>query len=284
MKKLFGFATIALLTLGLAACGGSGDTTNSSKAAESGDLTVLKVGASPTPHGEILEHVKPLLKEEGIDLQVVPFDDYILPNKALADGEIDANYFQHIPYLNKQIKDNGYDFTNAGAIHIEPMGLYSKRIDDIKDLKDGATVLTSNSESDWGRIITILQDAGLVKVKDGVELETATFDDIAENPKNLTFKHDIDPNILATAYANDEADLIAINANFAYGAGLNPTKDSVLLEKDNSPYANVIAVRTEDKDKDSIKKLIEVLHEKDVQDWILNKWDGSVKPVAANAE
>ncbi len=275
-KKIFGLAAALLLTVGLAACGNNSDSKDSANKA---DDTTLKVGASPTPHAEILEHVKPLLKDEGIDLEIVKFDDYVLPNQSLEEGDIDANYFQHIPYLNKEIKEKGYDFVNAGAVHIEPMGLYSKKVKDVSELKDGATIITSNSESDWGRIITILQDADLVKVKDGVDLETATFEDIAENPKNLKFDHSIDPALLATTYSNDEGDLVAINANFAYGAGLNPVKDAVLLEKDTSPYANILAVRTEDKDDPRIEKLNKVLHEKDVQDWILEKWDGSVKPV-----
>ncbi|MBM7710650.1 MetQ/NlpA family ABC transporter substrate-binding protein [Enterococcus xiangfangensis] len=275
-KKILGFAAVALLTVGLAACGNSGsDSADSSKKEDK----TLVVGASPTPHAEILEHVKPLLEKEGVKLEIKKFDDYVLPNKALADGDIDVNYFQHKPFFNKAVKENDYKFSDVGSVHIEPMGFYSKKIKDIKDLKDGATIITSNSESDWGRIITILQDADLVTVKDGVDLETATFDDIAENPKNLKFEHSIDPALLATTYENDEGDLVAINANFAYGAGLNPVKDSLLLEKDKSPYANILAVRTEDKDNASVKKLEKVLHEKDVQDWILEKWDGSVKPV-----
>lgn len=282
-KKIFGFAAALLLTVGLAACGNSGETKDSASSSKKDDTT-LKIGASPTPHAEILEHVKPLLKDEGIKLDIVKFDDYVLPNQSLEEGDIDANYFQHIPYLNKEIKDKGYDFVNAGAVHIEPMGLYSKKIKDISELKDGATVITSNSESDWGRIITILKDAGLVKVKDGVDLETATFDDISENPKNLKFNHTIDPSLLASTYQNDEGDLVAINANFAYGAGLNPLKDAVLLEKDNSPYVNIIATRKGDENSDKIKKLIEVLHREDVQKWIEDKWGGSVKPVDADAK
>lgn len=276
-KKILGFAAAALLTIGLAACGNSGsDSTDSSSKEES---KTLVVGASPTPHAEILEHVKPLLEKEGVKLEIKKFDDYVLPNKALADGDIDVNYFQHKPFFNKAVKENDYKFSDVGAVHIEPMGLYSKKIKDIKELKNGATIITSNSESDWGRIITILQDADLVKVKEGVDLETATFEDIAENPKELKFEHSIDPALLATTYGNDEGDLVAINANFAYGAGLNPVKDAILLEKDTSPYANILAVRTEDKNDARVKKLVKVLHEKDVQDWILEKWDGSVKPV-----
>ncbi|MGL5686407.1 MAG: MetQ/NlpA family ABC transporter substrate-binding protein, partial [Vagococcus fluvialis] len=257
-KKLLGLGLVTVLVIGLAACGGNKEASDKGKAKED-DKTIV-VGASPTPHAEILEEAKPLLKEKGYDLEVKVFQDYVLPNKALEQKEIDANYFQHIPYLEKEILDKGYDFANAGSIHIEKMAFYSKNVKSADDVKDGATVLVSNSQSDWGRVITILQDAGLVKVKDGVELTKATFDDIEENPKNLKFKYDIDPAILTTAYQNDEADLIAINANFAENIGLNPEKDGVFVEKDNSPYANVIATRTEDKDSEKIKALIEVLH------------------------
>ncbi|MFV0560600.1 MAG: MetQ/NlpA family ABC transporter substrate-binding protein [Enterococcus sp.] len=281
-KKIFGFVTVAVAVFGLAACGSSGSDSASTDSSETSN--VLKVGASPTPHAEILEHVKPLLEEEGVDLEIVKFDDYVLPNQSLEEGDIDANYFQHIPYLNKEIDEKGYDFVNAGAVHIEPMGLYSKTVKDIDDLKDGATIITSNSESDWGRIITILQDAGLVTVKEGTDLETATFDDIEENPKNLKFNHSIDPALLTSAYNNEEGDLVAINANFAYGADLNPSKDAVLLEDDNSPYVNVIATTSDKKDDKNIAKLIEVLHREDVQKWIDDKWGGSVKPVAADAK
>ncbi|MDB1695326.1 MetQ/NlpA family ABC transporter substrate-binding protein [Enterococcus casseliflavus] len=284
MKKIFGIATTLLLTAALAACGTGSNSGSSDSSATEGESTKLVIGASVTPHAEILEQAKPLLAEEGIDLEIKTFDDYVLPNKALENGDIDANYFQHIPYLNKQIADNGYDFVNAGAIHIEPMGLYSKRISDISELEDGATVLTSTSESDWGRILTILQDADLITLKDGVDTETATFDDIAENPKNLEFKHDVDPSLLATAYQNDEADLIAINANFAFGIDLNPADDSVLLEADNSPYVNVIAVRSGDEDSDKIKKLIEVLHSDEIKDFVEEQWQGSVKIVDADAK
>ena len=284
MKKIFGIATTLLLTAALAACGTGSNSGSSDSSAAEGESTKLVIGASVTPHAEILEQAKPLLAEEGIDLEIKTFDDYVLPNKALENGDIDANYFQHIPYLNKQIADNGYDFVNAGAIHIEPMGLYSKRISDISELEDGATVLTSTSESDWGRILTILQDADLITLKDGVDTETATFDDIAENPKNLEFKHEVDPSLLATAYQNDEADLIAINANFAFGIDLNPADDSVLLEADNSPYVNVIAVRSGDEDSDKIKKLIEVLHSDEIKDFVEEQWQGSVKIVDADAK
>lgn len=280
-KKLLGFVTIAAAVVGLAACGNS-SSDDTSKG--NSDDKVLKVGASATPHAEILEQAKPILKKEGIDLQIQIFDDYVLPNKALAAGDIEANYFQHIPYLNKANKDNGFDLVNAGAVHLEPMGLYSQRIKDIKDLKDGATIITSNSESDWGRILTILEDNELIKLKDGVDKETATFDDIAENPKDLKFKHDIDPSLLAATYKNDEADLVAINANYALGIDLVPAKDAVLLEKDNTPYVNIIAVRKGDENEDKIKKLIEALHSEDVEKYVQDKWNGSIKIVPADSK
>ncbi|MFV0557583.1 MAG: MetQ/NlpA family ABC transporter substrate-binding protein [Enterococcus sp.] len=280
-KKYLGLTAAVLLTVGLAGCASESDTTDGSSSEE---LTTLKIGASPTPHAEILEEAAPLLEEEGIKLEIQQFDDYVLPNKALADEEIDANYFQHIPYLNAQIEENGYDFVNAGAVHLEPMGLYSNTITDIADLEDGATIITSNSESDWGRILTILQDADLITLKEGVDPLTATFDDIDENPKNLEFKHDINPELLATTYQNDEGDLVAINANYALGIDLNPTEDAVLVEKDNSPYVNVIAVREGDENKEEIQKLVDVLHSDEIQEFVDEEWGGSVKIVDADAE
>lgn len=275
-KKLLSVLAIGCLSIGLAACGNGGEAKTEG---EKDDTQVLKVGASPTPHGEILEHIKPKLEKEGIKLEIVEFQDYVLPNKTLAEGEIDANYFQHIPFFEEAKVENGYDFVNAGNIHIELMAFYSQRIKDIKDLKDGATVLVSNSKTDWGRNIAILQEAGLVKIKEGVDVKTATFDDIVENPKNLVFKNDVNAELLTTAYQNDEADLIAINANFAGTIDLAPEKDGVIVESDNAPYANLVAVRTEDKDDERIKKLVDALHDSETQKWIEEKWNGKIKPV-----
>ncbi|MHC5250244.1 MetQ/NlpA family ABC transporter substrate-binding protein [Enterococcus sp. LJL90] len=280
-KKLFGFALSAALVLGLAACGNDSSSTASSStdASASGDTQVLKIAASSTPHAEILEEAAPLLEAEGVTLDITVTDDYNIPNRSLDAGDVDANYFQHLPYLNQQIEDYGYDIVSAGAVHIEPMGLYSQRITSLDDLEDGATVITSNSVSDWGRILQIFVDNDLLTLKDGVDIETATFDDIEDNPKNLTFTSDIDTTILAQAYENDEADLIAINANLAYAAGLNPVEDAIALESDSSPYANIVAVRSGDEDDERIVKLMEVLHSDEIQQWILDKWGGAVKPV-----
>ncbi|WP_303753821.1 MetQ/NlpA family ABC transporter substrate-binding protein [Enterococcus sp. S86.2] len=281
MKKLFGFATVLLATITLAACGNGGSKDEKASSSSDAKETKLIVGATTSPHAEILNEAKPLLKKEGVDLEVKSFTDYTLLNKLLAEKEIDANYFQHKPYFNDQVKENGYDFVDAGAVHIEPMGIYSKGIQSVDDIKEGTTVITSNSNTDWGRILTILENAGLIKLKDGVEKTTATFDDIAENKKDLKFKHDIDPGLLVPTYENEKDALVAINANFALTAGLNPEKDALMHDDDNSPYANIIAVRKGDETKPAIKKLLEVLHSDEVKKFVDDKWKGSVKIVDA---
>lgn len=265
-----GVGAVSLVTLIILSFGQEGPVSG---------MVTLKVGASPTPHSEILEFAKPLLAKEGINLEIVTFDDYILPNKALAEKEIAANYFQHKPFLDLAVSENNYEFTNLGGVHIELMGLYSKRIKDISDLKPGSKVITSNSAADWGRVITILQDAGLVKVKPGTDLTTATFDDIVENPKDLVFVHSLNPELLTTVYDNDEGDLIAINANFAGNIGLSPTEDSVLVEKEDSPYSNILVSRQDNANDPALKTLNEVLHSETVQEWVLEKWDGKIQPV-----
>lgn len=269
MKK-FSFAIMVLgCLLFLTACG-TGSATTQRK---------IKIGASPTPHAEILEHIKPELKKEGIDLEIVKFDDYVLPNKALENGDIDANYFSTVPYFNLQKKENGYKFSNVGAIHLEPMGIYSHGIKKISDIPTGAKVIVSNVPSEWGRVLNIFVKNNLIKLKSGVAIDKATFDDIIENPKKLVFNHSVDPTLLTSAYENKEGDLVAINSNFAYEKGLNPVKDSLMIEQSDSPYVNIVATRTDDKENKDIKKIVKALHDPKVQKWIEKKWGGSVVPV-----
>ncbi|MBM5597805.1 MetQ/NlpA family ABC transporter substrate-binding protein [Listeria seeligeri] len=275
MKKVLGFIFTLSLVLVLTACGSSSDKASSSK----DDNKELVVGASNTPHAQILEQAKPILKEKGIDLKIVKYTDYVMPNKALEEGDLDANYFQHKPYLELEEKEKGYKFADVGAIHIEPMGLYSKKVKDIKDLKDGAQVLLSNSKSDWPRVIGIFVDNGLLTLKDGVKPQDATFDDIKDNPKNLKFKYDFDPAYLMTAYNNEEGDIVAINSNFVVDQGLNPSKDAIAVESKDSPYANIVVTTEEKKDDKNIKELVKVLHSKEIQDYITKEWDGAVVPV-----
>ncbi|EAD0695128.1 methionine ABC transporter substrate-binding protein [Listeria monocytogenes] len=274
MKKVLGFIFTLSLVLVLTACGSSSDKASSSK-----DDNQLVVGASNTPHAQILEQAKPILKDKGIDLKIVKYTDYVMPNKALEEGDLDANYFQHKPYLELEEKEKGYKFADVGAIHIEPMGIYSKKVKDIKDLKDGAQVLLSNSKSDWPRVIGIFVDNGLLTLKDGVKPQDATFDDIKDNPKKLKFKYDFDPAYLMTAYNNEEGDVVAINSNFVVDQGLNPSKDAIAIESKDSPYANIVVTTEKKKDDKNIKELVKVLHSKEIQDYITKEWDGAVVPV-----
>lgn len=282
MKKFLGLALILVLSFALAACG-----TNNKDTAEKQDAgkteettTTLKVGASNVPHAEILEEAKPLLEEKGIDLEIVPFQDYVLPNKALADGEIDANYFQHIPYLEQQIKENGYDFVNAGGIHIEPIGIYSKKYKSLDELPNGATVLMSSSVADHGRALSLLEASGLIKLKDGVDKTIATVDDIVENKKDIKFDSQYAAELLPQIYKNGEGDAVLINSNFAIDNGINPIEDSIAIEDSKSPYVNVVAVNKKDENNEAVKTLVEVLRSKEIQDFILEKYKGAVVPVS----
>lgn len=275
MKKWLGVILSLSLALVLAACGASND-----KSADKGGATKLVVGASNVPHAEILEQAKPILKEKGIDLEIKKFQDYILPNKALASKELDANYFQHIPYLNAQNKENGYNFVNAGGIHIEPIGVYSKKYKSLKDLPNGAHIIMSNSVADHGRLLSLLEKQGLIKLKDGVDKTKATLKDIVDNPKKLNFDTKYEASLLPKIYNNGEGDAVLINSNYAIDAGLNPLKDSIAIEDKNSPYVNVIAVRKGDENRKEIKELVDVLHSKKIQDFILSKYKGAVVPVS----
>lgn len=284
MKK--GLLTLLFVVFAavLAACGTANqdgkDTSKGSETKNESEAKVLKVGASPVPHYEILEQAKPLLKEKGIDLQITEFTDYVLPNKSLEEGAIDANYFQHEPYLKKQIVDNGYKFVSIGGVHIEPIGVYSKKYKSLDKLPNGATIIMSNSVADHGRMLSMLEQKGLIKLKEGIDKTSATIEDIAENPKKLKFKADIEPPMLTKAYENDEGDAVLINGNFAMDANLDPSKDAIALESpENNPYVNLVAVRKGDENRPEIKALIEVLQSDKIQGWIKDHYKGSVLPV-----
>ena len=274
LKKKLSFILVLCFTLILAACGSSEDSGSGD-----GDKKKLTVGASNVPHAEILEQAKPLLKEKGIDLEIEVFNDYVMPNKALEDGSIDANYFQHIPYFEQQVAENEYDFANAGGIHIEPIGVYSKKYDSLEDLPNGAEIIMSSSVADHGRILSMLEAEGLITLKEDVNKVEATVDDIAKNPKKLTFKTDIEAPMLTQVYNNDEGDAVLINSNYAIDADLVPAEDAIALESpEDNPYVNIIAVRTEDKDNEAIKTLVEVLQSEDIKTSINEEYKGSVIP------
>ena len=268
MKKFLKAVTISAAVLALAACG------------DEKDENKLVVGAAAGIHDNILEEAKPILEEQGITLEIQSYTEYVMPNQDLESGDLDANYFQHIPYLEQQIADHGYDFVSAGGIHVEPMGIYSSKHDSIKDIPENGTIIISNSVADHGRVLALLEAQGLIKLKEGIVKSKATLEDIVENPKNLKIDADSNPEILVQYLNNDEGDAIVINSNFVIDAGLNPSKDSIAIEGSESNYVNIIAVRSEDKDDENIKKLVEVLQSKDIQDFILEEWEGNVVPTA----
>ena len=241
--------------------------------------TTIRVGASNVPHAEIIESVIPTLEEEGITVEIERYNDYVIPNVALEEGDIDANYFQHEPFFEEAVAENDYDFVNAGAIHIEPIGAYSQRHNELEDLPEEATVLVSSNASDHGRVLAILQDAELITVDENVDLTTASFDDIAENPLNLQFEYEYDPALMPTLLEQDEGDVVFINSNFAVDHNLNPLEDAMAVEKSSSPYGNIVAIRSEDEDNPAISRLIEVLKSEETQEYILDTWDGAVVPV-----
>lgn len=279
MKKFLAGLFLSVLVLALAACGTDKKEDASSNASGDEEKVTLTVGASNTPHAEILEKAQPILAEQGIDLKIETYQDYVLPNQDLENGDLDANYFQHIPYLELQIEDYGYDFVNAGGVHVEPIGIYSKKYKSLEELPEGATILLSSSVADHGRMLSLLEAKGLIKLADGVDKTAAELKDVVENPKNFVFDANTAPEMLGQMYENDEGDAVLINSNFAIDNGLNPIEDSIALEDKESPYVNIIAVRAGDETKPEIKKLLEVLTSEEIQNFILEEWKGSIVPV-----
>lgn len=273
MKKLATGLVLGAGILTLAACGSEGGS------GAEGENTSITVGASNVPHAEILEQVQPILAEQGIELNIEPYQDYVLPNQDLDNGDLDANYFQHIPYLESQIAEFGYDFVNAGGIHIEPIGLYSKKYESIDELPEGATILMSNAVPDHGRVLSMLEQAGLITLAEGIDKTTATIEDVVENPKNLEFDPNYEAALLVQMYEQEEGDAVLINSNYALDAGLNPIEDSIAIEDSNSPYVNVIAVNAGYEDNEAIQALVAALQSDEIQNFILEEWGGSVVPV-----
>ncbi|MBB5321076.1 MetQ/NlpA family ABC transporter substrate-binding protein [Marinobacter oulmenensis] len=234
----------------------------------------LSVAATPVPHAEILEHVKPMLAEEGVELEVKVFTDYIQPNIQVDQERLDANYFQHQPYLDEFNAGRGTDLVTVAGVHVEPFGAYSSRISSLDDLEDGAVVAIPNDPTNGGRALLLLQKAGLITLEDPSKI-TSTASDIAENPKDLEFK-ELEAATLPRIL--DQVDLALINTNYALEAGLNPTEDALLIEGAESPYVNILVARPDNKDSDAMKKLAEALRSEDVKNFILEKYEGAVVP------
>jgi D-methionine transport system substrate-binding protein len=262
--KAISLVAALILSVGISAGCGSEKTTADNK--------VLKVGVTAGPHAEILDAVKKAAEKDGLKIQVVEFNDYIQPNVALSQGEIDINSFQHQPYLDNIIKDRKYEIVSVAKTIIFPMGIYSSKIKNIADVREGAVVAIPNDPTNAGRALLLLEKQGLIKLKQGTGLN-ATAADIAENPKKIVVR-ELDaaqiPRILA------DVDVAAINTNYAMTAGLAPNKDAVALEDANSPYANILVVQSKDKDSEKIKKFIKVYQSDEVKNFVNEHFKGSV--------
>ncbi|MER7656256.1 MetQ/NlpA family ABC transporter substrate-binding protein [Streptomyces albidoflavus] len=276
MRKTLLTAAAGALTLGLTltACG-SGSGPDDASGAEG----PLVVGATPTPAGEILEYVrKNLAKDAGLELDIKEFTDYVLPNTALQEGTLDANLYQHKPYLDEFNQSKGTELVALDEIYLPPTGVYSEKVKDIADLRKGATVAVPNDVTNEGRALNLLAEEGLIELKKGAGAD-ASPSDIAKNPKNITIK-ELDPAQLPRSLS--DVDAAAINNNFALDAGLSPREDAILLEeaKDN-PYNNVLAVKKGNENDPRVKKLAELLTSPEVKKFIEDTYKGSVIPATA---
>ncbi|MDD7403554.1 MAG: MetQ/NlpA family ABC transporter substrate-binding protein [Butyribacter sp.] len=270
-KKLLSVLLAATLTAGVfSGCGG--------KDASSDASTTLKVGASLTPHAEILKKAKPILEKEGVTLEIVEIEDSVTPNTGLLEGSLDANYFQHQPYLDDFNKENNSDLVSAGSIHYEPFGIYAGKTKSLDELPDGATVAVPNNVTNEARALLLLEQEGLLKLKEGVDIK-ATVNDIVENKKNIKFE-EVAPEQLVRSLP--DVDVAVINGNYAIEGGLH-VKDALAVESDQSvaakTYANIVAVQKKDKDNAAVKKLVEVLQGEEIQKFIEEEYDGAVVPI-----
>jgi len=234
----------------------------------------LSVAATPVPHAELLEFVKPMLAEQGVELDVKVFTDYIQPNIQVDQKRMDANFFQHQPYLDEFNDGRGTNLVTVIGVHVEPFGAYSNKIDSLDDLKEGAVIAIPNDPTNGGRALLLLQKAGLITLKEGSKI-TATPRDIADNPKDLDFK-ELEAATLPRIL--DQVDVALINTNYALEAGLNPTKDALIIEGSDSPYVNILVARPDNKDSKAMQKLAKALTSDDVREFIKEKYKGAVVP------
>lgn len=236
--------------------------------------TRLSVAATAVPHAEILEHVKPALAKEGVTLEVKVFTDYIQPNVQVSEKKIDVNFFQHKPYLDEFNKNKGTNLVPVAAVHVEPYGAYSRKVKKVADLPKGATIAIPNDPSNAGRALILLEQNGLIKLKDSKNI-LSTVKDIAENAKGFKIK-ELEAATLPRIL--DQVDLALINTNYALEAKLVPTRDALFIENSNSPYANLLVSRPDNKDADAVKKLVTAIQSADVKKFIEDKYKGAVVP------
>ncbi|MBN8239715.1 MetQ/NlpA family ABC transporter substrate-binding protein [Marinobacter hydrocarbonoclasticus] len=234
----------------------------------------LSVAATPVPHAELLEFVKPALAEQGVELDVKVFTDYVQPNIQVDQKRMDANFFQHQPYLDEFNDGRGTNLVTVTGVHVEPFGAYSSKIESLDELKEGAVVAIPNDPTNGGRALLLLQKAGLITLKDESKI-TATPRDIADNPKDLDFK-ELEAATLPRIL--NQVDLALINTNYALEAGLNPSEDALVIEGSESPYVNILVARPDNKDSEAMQKLADALKSDAVKDFIKEKYEGAVVP------
>ena len=275
MKKFGAFLLAGVLAIGtLTGCGSTDEKAEGSTG--STDSKVIKVAASATPHAEILEEAKPLLEKEGYDLEVTVFDDYVQPNEVVDSGDFDANYFQHAPYMEQFNKEKGTKLVDAGDIHYEPFGIYPGTKKSLDEIADGDEIAVPNDTTNEARALLLLQDNGIIKLKDGAGL-TATVNDIAENPHNIKI---VELEAAQVARVTGETAFVVLNGNYALQAGYSVKKDALAYEAADSEaaktYVNIIAVKDGNQDSDAIKALVKVLKSDDIKKFIDEKYDGAV--------
>ncbi|SLM99745.1 MetQ/NlpA family ABC transporter substrate-binding protein [Brevibacterium yomogidense] len=276
-KTLILSSAVAATALTLSACGAGGGE-DQTVGTEADGVTTLTVGVSPVPHGDILTFVDENLAEDaGLDLEITEYTDYTAPNKALVDGDLDANYFQHLPYFESEVAGQGYELAHFEGIHIEPFALFSESIDSVDDLPDGAAIGINNDPSNQGRALDLLAQAGVIGLNDGVDAASATIHDVADNPKNLEF---VEADAAQLARTLADVDAAVINGNNALEAGLSPTEDGILVEDgEGNPYANFLAVRAGDETNEALVALDGLLRSDEVSQYIEENWsDGAVLP------
>lgn len=234
----------------------------------------IKIGATAGPHSQILEQVKKVAERDGLKIQIVEFTDYIQPNAALSTGDLDANSYQHKPFLDQQVKDRGYKITSVGYTVNFPIGIYSKKVKSLKDLKEGARFGLPNDPTNGGRVLLVLQDQGLIKLNPKAGLK-ATPIDVIENPKKLKF---VELEAAQLPRSLDDLDASGVNTNYAIPAGLHPGKDAIAQESAKSPYVNLIAVREQDKDKPWVAKLVKAYQSEEVRKYVQTEFKGAVIP------
>lgn len=273
-KSILSVVLAGVLAIGLIGCGGTG---SNGSGADSKDDKVIKIGVTPKPHKEIVDAAVPLLEKEGYKVEITEFNDYVQPNTAVEEGSLDVNFFQHAPYLNEQVQSRGLHLKSVAAIHLEPMGLYSKKITSLDELKDGSTIAVPNDSSNEARALKLLAANGLIKIKDG---ELVTPADITENPKNLKFN---ELEAAAIPRAIDDVDAAIINGNYAIEAGFDVLKDGIIKEDKDSeaakPYANIVVVKEGNENLEKIQALVKALTSDEVRDFINKEYNGAVIPV-----